>query len=1032
METLFRLLLARPAIAQDDENPSILLAQNTNFQAALAASVQDPDPRAILKNASRQFIATAGYAKTIAQVPLNAELKLVGEAFNDLEAQGTATPAKVAKAIKDAFGGTVAATVGKQPFKDAETMLKDTILAIKQLPAEHARPIERFTKALRDLEVVKKAAVDAEFPADEKAFRKYRRRSVQLPTQADLRSILDGRDKTRKEEEDRRKKEEDRRKQVTDKAGLYAGLKKAITELMELDKNQLETTLQKSDGGAMPTSDLRPLNVFAAEIARKGALGQLAVLAARSEGGKLSNDKRSAVALAGAANVVGEAGTVARKFFAGKGAFQPTMARLTMFRFKIGTDLLLSQETRMILKQRGLDTANMALDLIVTRLREEMEEMSKVLHELTGGDVMRSFKRMGNALVITRTLKPSAWSLMGTGIIFAPLPLPLDMRVPATRGKATPVGVADLLVIKQHLMRYEGADVAHIENVLKNEAKVREHRRFQQTEEILFRESETTTTEEHELESTDRFEMSRESSTTIKEDASLKAGLSISGSYGPTVEFSASAEGSLSRSKEEATRSASTFSKDVTERSSRKLTERVLERSQRRVTNEVEEKNSHTLNNVGGSGHISGVYQWVEKVYEAQMFNYGMRMMYDFMVPEPGAFLIETLQSAHASAMEVEKPEAFPLKPDQITETNYHTWVHVYGAGGVQPPPDEFITKSFDYHAGEGGETTDFTHSGIIQIDEGYAAVHGTVYCVWNQWDNTASIDVVLGSRAHRIKDDGNWGWSTSLDWEMQSLPFALNTNQISDIGAAIEVKCQRTARAMKKWQLETHAKLMEAYQAKLSDYEERMAAARVQAGVAIQGKNPALNLEMMKDELKKNCISIITAQHYDLFHAIQNGSNGLPQLDLYENEAEGPYVRFFEQAFEWEHITWVTYPYFWGRKNQWDERVAMEDTDPLFNQFIKAGYCRTVVPVRPGFEGAVDHFLTFGEIWNGGPLPAISNPLYLPIADELAERLDRPGTEIPQGDPWEVRVPTTLIHLRADDQLPTWQKNAQGDWVEV
>jgi hypothetical protein len=88
-------------------------------------------------------------------------------------------------------------------------------------------------------------------------------------------------------------------------------------------------------------------------------------------------------------------------------------------------------------------------------------------------------------------------------------------------------------------------------------------------------------------------------------------------------------------------------------------------------------------------------------------------------------------------------------------------------------------------------------------------------------------------------------------------------------------------------------------------------------------------------------------------------------------------------------------------------------------------------VPARPGFEGAIDHFLTFGEIWNGGPLPAISSPLYLPIADEIAEQLDRPGTEVAQGDPWLVRIPTNLVKLRADDQLPKWKKNAAGDWVE-
>ena len=85
----------------------------------------------------------------------------------------------------------------------------------------------------------------------------------------------------------------------------------------------------------------------------------------------------------------------------------------------------------------------------------------------------------------------------------------------------------------------------------------------------------------------------------------------------------------------------------------------------------------------------------------------------------------------------------------------------------------------------------------------------------------------------------------------------------------------------------------------------------------------------------------------------------------------------------------------------------------------------------EPGFEGAIDHFMTYGEIWNGGPLPPISNPLYLPIADEIAERLDRPGEEIPQGDPWLVRIPTTLVSPAGGRQTPAGQQDADGNWVE-
>ena len=130
---------------------------------------------------------------------------------------------------------------------------------------------------------------------------------------------------------------------------------------------------------------------------------------------------------------------------------------------------------------------------------------------------------------------------------FPPPATPPDGRIPHSHGTVAPVGVADLIIVRQQLVRYEAVDVAHIENVLQGERKVREHRRRRETEQLSFLETEVTTSEERDLESTDRFEMTRESSETIREEASLKAGLTVSGKYGPVVEFSASAEGSLSR-----------------------------------------------------------------------------------------------------------------------------------------------------------------------------------------------------------------------------------------------------------------------------------------------------------------------------------------------------------------------------------------------------------------------------------------------------------------------------------------------------
>ena len=77
----------------------------------------------------------------------------------------------------------------------------------------------------------------------------------------------------------------------------------------------------------------------------------------------------------------------------------------------------------------------------------------------------------------------------------------------------------------------------------------------------------------------------------------------------------------------------------------------------------------------------------------------------------------------------------------------------------------------------------------------------------------------------------------------------------------------------MVKWQLETHAKLTTAYKAGSLSTRRSSRHCEVQAGVAIRGRNPFLNLELMNDELKKHCITIMTEQHFDLFDAIQTGS---------------------------------------------------------------------------------------------------------------------------------------------------------------
>jgi hypothetical protein len=123
---------------------------------------------------------------------------------------------------------------------------------------------------------------------------------------------------------------------------------------------------------------------------------------------------------------------------------------------------------------------------------------------------------------------------------------------------------------------------------------------------------------------------------------------------------------------------------------------------------------------------------------------------------------------------------------------------------------------------------------------------------------------------------------------------------------------------------------------------------------------------------------------------------------------SDGVTLRFLETAFEWDQLQYVCYPYFWARTDRWAEHFRLGDRDPVFEEFLRAGSARVVVPVRPGLEAAVSHFIATRVPWNGQGEPTIDDPLYQNIVAEIKERAGAGKGEIPVGEPWETRIPTT------------------------
>jgi hypothetical protein len=654
---------------------------------------------------------------------------------------------------------------------------------------------------------------------------------------------------------------------------------------------------------------------------------------------------------------------------------------------------------------------------------------------------------------------------------------------PVFRDQVMPVGVADLLVVRQHIASYELADVSTIENILKGESRKHTTQHTLRTEKDTTSETETTTVTESQLQTDERFDLKNEVSSVLKSDLAVKAGLSATYKYGDVLTVKAKADVAYDKSEQDSAQVSSEYAKDVTSRASSKVTARVLSRQTHKVVELFQGDDAHSYS--AKIKNSTGIYQFLTKVYQAQVFNYGKRLMFDIMVPEPAAFLLDAAAS-QASMQAPVAPDPFTLLPEQLSHNDpgspwyYGNFIAKYGVSGfTDPPPADRITaaKGLSLTSKADDDRASMIWSGDLKIPDGYRAdsisVNGRCYQGYGrdphggkgQSGRFQGFKLTVGSASFlyggTIDDKGPWpvGWiqpakTTGLSrnamtcgarGEEGSIAIGLIATEAIDCSITIEVDCRRTDAALDAWKLKVHAAIVDAYNKLLSDYNDRMQALSIQPALKVSlGGNPDSNRRIEQAELKKAAIQIMSRRELtanpmgaiieQMGQPLLNGGARpvytYPRPDLGKVSAQGPSIRFFEQAFEWENMSYVFYPSYWARASQWYQLAAVETDDPLFADFLRAGQARVVIPVRPEFIGDVRYYLLTGQIWGGGDMPSISDHDYLPITEEIKAQTGAPAGETPQGDPWMVRVPTSLVYIRDNPGLPEWVRSGNWDWA--
>lgn len=703
----------------------------------------------------------------------------------------------------------------------------------------------------------------------------------------------------------------------------------------------------------------------------------------------------------------------------------------------------LSQSTRDEIADIGI-----ALDTLpVTEITQILEErLIATTAEVYKPEQPKDIIRIGSTfLPVSAVLGENpANTVSYTGTIFGAADLSVQ------EGAFREVGIADLEVVKEEIQRYESGEIAHIENVLRGETKKRTHRRTERTEETYLREEETIEDTEKDLQSTDRFELQKESQQTVSQESSFDVGVTVK--YGGFVDVEASTKYATKNANQLSTRSATSYAREATEHTVSRIQERVREQRIRTTIQEIEELNLHKVDNATQpDDHVVGIYRWVDKIYKAQVQNYGKRTMFEFIVPEPAAFTLYAQAKKPPADVTLTEPKqpvrgpwelakknnkwhwikvpAEPLRPQYIHPYNYQQWVAQYQVLDVDPPPAPQITEAHYYKTNaQKNPQNKFareSQGNKIKILDGYKATQGTVrVCVAPQeipntgiskegklvavslQDNYGYVVFTIGTNLLYRFEAQDWIKTFTLTNETQEVPIAVQANHKTSWTATVEVLCQRTNDALDKWRQKTYSAIATAYLNLKSEYDEQLAAASVEEGIAISGRNPKLNREFEKTELKKGALTLLTRKWWPHFKGVGSIRKGyLPsggetgdeylEIDLAKANKQMQDIQFLEQAFEWDQMVYVFYPYFWARKDMWPTLQQLDDNDPIHARFLRAGAARVMVPVRLGYEGSVRHYWLVGQPWNGQGPPSVSDKTFLPIIEEIKSQL---GNDFTQG----------------------------------
>lgn len=613
--------------------------------------------------------------------------------------------------------------------------------------------------------------------------------------------------------------------------------------------------------------------------------------------------------------------------------------------------------------------------------------------------------------------------LLDKGIF--PLP-PFSQSPPLAPTPAIiPYAIGDLQLVKYKLLRYEMGELAHITSVMPGEKRKVVNRKLDR---ITDKEQITTYNESiSDHKTTEKSnDFSKELWNAIAEttQTSNYPDPGLVSTYGPPTNITVM--GSYTKAKTTQTpekKQITLYAKKVLNLTTQRIAEKVNKVRSHTQLKELEDTATSILDNSNGKDPAYGMYCWLNKVYKAKVVNYGNRMLFTFLIPNPAANYIS--QTKIIEGNNLTEPLSLAQQGintyQDITPDNYLALCQYYQLKTFPIAPNTQLVISDIMQLGE---------SKLIVVPKGYEASKATISYAFGEGNATAVVNGFIGKSSFTFdQSKGNTGTqSFDLNKEQNNIAVGIvSSNVITmsppsaaiDFQLSVEIIAVLNSENLLSWQISIYQLISTAYAEQYAIYNQKSNVSNSKE----ERENPLKDYLIVKQELEKG----VRQQLQD--HIIStlglpsnfNEETASPELDY--NYPEN--AQYINSSLEWDEMTYT----FLDKYDSQNELFTVSSLSPdYFSGFLKAAYARVTIPVTPHYNQGFLYFLSTGIVWsvadNFAPCfddSALENNTSTDQATvvlELKNVFKQPSPPEKTIDSWEVVIPTSMQMLQKSNSL--------------